>query len=116
MSKTAILYHNPRCSKSRAALELLQARGISTQVIDYQSNPPSADTLRTLLRQLGAASPRAMMRTQEALYAELQLAGAEDDALITAMAAHPKLIERPIAVIGDKAAIGRPLANIEALL
>ena len=116
MSKTAILYHNPRCSKSRAALTLLQLRDIKTQIIDYQANPPSTDTLRTLVRQLGIGSPRAMMRTKEALYAELNLDQADDEALIAAMAAHPKLIERPIAVIGDKAAIGRPLENIEALL
>ncbi|MCP2041757.1 arsenate reductase [Neisseria sp. HSC-16F19] len=116
MSKNAILYHNPRCSKSRAALTLLQLRDIKTQIIDYQANPPSADTLRTLVRQLGIDSPRAMMRTKEALYAELNLSEADDEALIAAMAAHPKLIERPIAVIGDKAAIGRPLENIEALL
>lgn len=116
MSKTAILYHNPRCSKSRAALTLLQLRDIPTQVIDYQSDPPGIDTLRTLMRQLGIDSPRAMMRTKEALYAELNLAAADDEALLAAMAAHPKLIERPIAVIGDKAAIGRPLENIETLL
>lgn len=116
MIEAVILYHNPRCSKSRAALALLQVRDVDTKVIDYQANPPTSADIHTLLRQLNASSPRTMMRTNEPLYAKLGLANADDDALIAAMAAHPELIERPIAVVGDQAAIGRPLSNIEALL
>lgn len=116
MTTKVILYHNPRCSKSRAALALLQVRDVHTRVIDYQATPLTAAEIRTLLQQLGADSPRAMMRTKEPLYAELGLAAADDEALIAAMAAHPKLIERPIAVVAGRAAIGRPLEAIEALL
>ncbi len=116
MNHTVLLYHNPRCSKSRAALTLLQLRGIHTRVVHYLDQPPTADELRTLIRQLGLASARQMMRTGEPLYAELNLAQADEAALIAAMAAHPRLIERPIAVCGGRAAIGRPLENIEAIL
>ena len=109
-------YHNPRCSKSRAALSLLQVRDVNTKVIDYQATPPNVAEIRNLLHKLGAHSPRAMMRTGDSLYAELNLAAADNETLIAAMAAHPQLIERPIAVVGERAAIGRPLENIEALL
>lgn len=114
--RTVTLYHNPRCSKSRAALALLQARDVHTHVVPYLSEPLDADAIRRLITLLGIQSPREMMRTKESEYHELGLENADDDALITAMAAHPILIERPIAVYGERAAIGRPLENIEALL
>ena len=114
--KTIQIYHNPRCSKSRAGLALLKEKGIDVEVVRYLDTPPTAEALTTLLQKLGM-KPRALMRTKEAIYKELGLKDVEDEArLIEAMAAHPKLIERPIVVRGDRAVIGRPLENIEALL
>jgi len=114
--KTIQIYHNPRCSKSRAGLALLEEKGIDVEIIRYLDTPPTAEALTTLLQKLGM-KPRALMRTKETIYKELGLEEIEDEThLIEAMAAHPKLIERPIVVKGDKAVIGRPLENIEALL
>jgi arsenate reductase len=111
------IYHNPRCSKSRQTLELLRARGIEPQVIHYLDTPPDAATLERLLQLLGL-EPRELMRRKEAEYAEL---GLDDPALtreqlIAAMAAHPRLIERPIVVAGGKAALGRPPESVLTLL
>jgi len=114
--KNIQIYHNPRCSKSRAGLALLQEQGIEPEIIKYLETPPTAEELTALLQKLDM-KPRALMRTKEAIYKELGLKEVEDDAkLIEAMAAHPKLIERPVVVRGDKAVVGRPLENIEALL
>ena len=114
--KTIQIYHNPRCSKSRAGLALLKEKGIDVEVVRYLDTPPTAEALTTLLQKLGM-KPRALMRTKETIYKELGLEEIEDEThLIEAMVAHPKLIERPIVVKGDKAVIGRPLENIEALL
>lgn len=117
MSDPSVLYHNPRCSKSRAALELLQARGIAPQVVHYLETPPDAAALRELLQRLDLA-PRALLRTGEAVYADLGLAdpALDDAAIIAAMAAYPKLIERPILVHGDRAVIGRPTERLLELL
>ncbi|KAA8697060.1 arsenate reductase (glutaredoxin) [Pseudomonas caricapapayae] len=111
------LYHNPRCSKSRGALELLQARGLAPDIVLYLETPPDADRLRDLLGKLGIGA-RQLLRTGEDDYKQLDLADPSlgDEQLITAMAAHPKLIERPILVAGDKAVIGRPPENILELL
>lgn len=111
------IYHNSRCSKSRGTLELLQARGIEPEVVNYLDTPPSADELRNLLRMLGM-TPRQLLRTGEAEYAELRLAdpAIDDEAILQAMTAHPKLIERPIVVANGKAAIGRPPEAILAIL
>lgn len=103
------LYHNPRCSKSRAALKLLQDRGLDPEIVLYLADPPDAATLVTLLDQLGLA-PRELMRRKEPIYSEL---GLDDPALapaqlIDAMARQPILIERPILVCGTRAVIGRP--------
>ncbi|WP_407352081.1 arsenate reductase (glutaredoxin) [Luteimonas sp. R10] len=113
----SLLYHNPRCSKSREALRLLQARGIEPRIVPYLEQPPDTGALRDLLRRLGIA-PRALLRTGEAEYAELGLAdpALDDDAIIAAMAAHPRLIERPILVRGDRAVIGRPPERVLDLL
>lgn len=107
------LYHNPRCSKSRSALALLEARGLAPTVIRYLDTPPDAATLRSLLGKLGIGA-RQLLRTGEDEYKALHLADSSlsDSALIDAMAAHPKLIERPILVNGDKAVIGRPPENV----
>ncbi|HEX8541931.1 MAG TPA: arsenate reductase (glutaredoxin) [Pseudomonas sp.] len=111
------LYHNPRCSKSRGALELLQARGLSPTILLYLETPPDAAQLRELLAKLGI-SARQLLRTSEDDYKTLNLAdkSLSDDDLIAAMAAHPKLIERPILIAGDKAAIGRPPENVLEIL
>ena len=111
------LYHNPRCSKSRGALELLQARGLSPSIVLYLETPPDAEQLRDVLNKLGI-SARQLLRTGEDDYKTLNLAdqSLSDDALIDAMVAHPKLIERPILVAGDKAVIGRPPENVLELL
>lgn len=111
------LYHNPRCSKSRGALQLLQARGIEPAIVLYLEQPPDVDELRDLLRKLGIAA-RALLRTGETAYAELGLAdpALDDAAIIAAMAAHPRLIERPVFVLGDRAVIGRPPERVLDLL
>lgn len=116
MNRT-LLYHNPRCSKSRAALDLLAAHGIQPQLVPYLEQPPSAASLRELLALLGLPA-RALLRTGEAEYAALGLADAslDDEALIAAMAAYPRLIERPIFVHAGRATIGRPPERVLELL
>jgi len=111
------LYHNPRCSKSRGALELLEARGLTPTIIRYLETPPDAAQLRDLLGKLGIGA-RELLRTGEEEYKALNLAGTglSDAQLIAAMAAHPKLIERPILVVGDKAIIGRPPESVLEIL
>ncbi len=111
------LYHNPRCSKSRAALDLLEARGLTPHVVRYLDTPLDADTLSDLLAKLGIA-PRALLRSGEEEYRSLGLADPtlNDDALIAAMVAHPPLIERPILVVGERAVIGRPPEAILEIL
>lgn len=115
---TITIYHNNRCSKSRDTLALLQQKGIVPTIVAYLDTPPDAATLRSLLEKLGLADARALMRKGEAEYKELNLANPSlsQDALIDAMAAHPKLIERPIVVNGNKAAIGRPPENVLTIL
>ena len=115
MAKTTI-WHNPRCSKSRDALALLEEKGIDADVVKYLETPPSKEELREVLDMLGIPA-RALMRTKEALYKELNLKEVTDEAkLIEAMAEHPKLIERPVVIKEGKAAIGRPVENIIDLL
>ncbi|AVF56558.1 UNVERIFIED_ORG: arsenate reductase [Pseudomonas parafulva] len=111
------LYHNPRCSKSRGALDLLEARGLAPTVVRYLETPPDVATLKALLDKLGMP-PRQLLRTGEDDYAQLNLADPtlSDAQLIDAMATHPKLIERPILVAGDKAVIGRPPEKILEIL
>lgn len=112
----AIIYHNPRCSKSRQTLSLLEARGVDVDVIDYLKDAPDAARLRSLMKALGKR-PREVIRRGEAPFTELGLAAQldDDDALIAAIAAHPVLLERPIVVVGGRAAIGRPPENVLAL-
>lgn len=116
MSEVTI-YHNPRCSKSRQTLALLQERGIEPNVVLYLETPPDAYTLKHLLRGL-ERTPRELMRTRESVYAELNLAdeALSDDALIAAMVANPILIERPIVVAGQRCALGRPPENVLDIL
>jgi arsenate reductase len=107
------IYHNPRCSKSRAALKLLEEKGIQPRIIEYLKTPPDAKTLDGFLKKLGM-EPRALMRRGEAPYKENGLADPALDraALIQAMVDNPILIERPIVVNGARVALGRPPENV----
>ncbi|MBF6033456.1 arsenate reductase (glutaredoxin) [Pseudomonas sp. P155] len=111
------LYHNPRCSKSRGALELLEARGLTPKVVRYLETPLNAAQIKALLGKLGI-SARQLLRTGEDEYKMLQLAdeSLSEAQLIDAIAQHPKLMERPILEVGDKAVIGRPPENVLELL
>jgi arsenate reductase len=111
------IYHNPRCSKSRATLHLLEARGIKPKIVDYLKTPPSASELKSILKKLGL-KPRDLLRKGEPHYAELGLKERQlsDDQLIALMVANPILIERPIVVSGSKAAIGRPPEQVLEIL
>jgi len=103
------IYHNPRCSKSRQALQLLQEHDIEPEVVEYLNSPPDKTTLKKILEQLGL-SPRDLMRRKENEYKENHLddPALTDDQLIDAMLKHPRLIERPIVVTAKGVAIGRP--------
>ena len=107
------LYHNPRCSKSREALELLRARNIAPTIVAYLTSPPSIDELDRILRLL-ELEPRDLMRKKEAVYKDLALDDESLDrhSLLQAMVEHPILIERPIAVANGRAALGRPPENV----
>ncbi|NNF66912.1 MAG: arsenate reductase (glutaredoxin) [Gammaproteobacteria bacterium] len=107
------LYHNPRCSKSRATLALLQDRGIEAEICLYLQNPPDHEELRELLRLLGIG-PRDLMRKGEKEYRDQNLAdpALTDAELIDALHRFPQLIERPILVAGDQARIGRPPESV----
>jgi arsenate reductase len=112
-----VIYHNPRCTKSRQTLALLESRGIQPDVVEYLKNPPSKTRLKEILKLLGM-EPRELMRRKEAEYKEL---GLDDpklnrDALIAAMVEHPKLIERPIVIANGKAALGRPPEHVLSIL
>ncbi|HBB77149.1 arsenate reductase (glutaredoxin) [Stutzerimonas xanthomarina] len=111
------LYHNPRCSKSRSALELLEGRGLTPTIIRYLETPPTAAELQDVLNKLGIA-PRQLLRTGEDEYRQLDLANPDlsDEQLIEAMVAHPRLIERPILVAGDRATVGRPPEKVLEIL
>jgi len=110
------IYHNPRCSKSRNTLALLEEQGVEAEVVKYLETPPSKEKLKELLKMLGL-SARELMRTKEEVYKELGLKDVTDEeALIEAMVANPKLIERPIVVKDGKAVIGRPIENVVELL
>ena len=111
------IYHNPKCSKSRATLELLRERGLEPEVIEYLKTPPAVAELDGILGMLGM-EPRDLARKKEAEYRE---AGIDDDSLgrdqiIEKMVANPKVIERPIVVNGDRAAIGRPPEQVLEIL
>ena len=110
MTNAVKMYHNPRCSKSRETLSLLQSNGIEPDVVLYLETPPDADTIKALLQMLGMGSARELMRQKEELYKSLNLADSHlsEAALIQAMVENPKLIERPIVVANGKARIGRP--------
>ena len=111
------IYHNPRCSKSRETLELMQDNGVKPDVILYLDNPPTVIELRNLLSNLNM-NPRDLLRQGEDLYKSLNLKdeNKSDEEIIEIMAENPKLIERPIVVLGDKGIIGRPPENVLKLM
>jgi len=111
------IYHNPRCSKSRQTLALIEERGIKPQIIEYLNQPPSKSQLKKILAMLDM-QPRDLMRKKEPEYLENHLddTSLTRDQLIDAMIKHPKLIERPIVIHGDKAALGRPPEKVLEIL
>ncbi len=111
------IYHNPRCSKSRQTLALLEEKGIKPEIVEYLKTPPSQEELSDILNMLGMA-PRELMRRKEAPYKEQGLddPAKSDAALIAAMHATPVLIERPIVLANGKAAIGRPPEQVLDIL
>ncbi|MGK0441384.1 MAG: arsenate reductase [Pseudohongiellaceae bacterium] len=116
MSQVTI-YHNPRCSKSRQTLQLIEDKGVSPEIVLYLETSPSVDEITSLISKLGI-NARDLLRKGEDAYKEKKLSdlSLSDDMLIAAMADVPKLIERPIIVRGNKAVIGRPPENVLALL
>lgn len=111
------IYHNPNCTKSRQTLALLKEKGFDPHVVEYLKNPPSAQELKGILNKLGMSAVE-IIRTNEPEYRELGLLNSRytEDGLIDIMVEHPKLIERPIVVHGNKAAIGRPPENVLGIL
>ena len=109
------IYHNPRCSKSRQTLVLLEERGIEPEIIEYLVTPPSAEELKTILGLLGK-SPRDILRKKEAKEVGLDDPALDDDALIAGIAANPIVLERPIVLNDGKAALGRPPENVLEIL
>ena len=111
------IYHNPRCSKSRETLALLESNNVQPSVVEYLKTPLNEQQISTLISQLGFTSARELMRTKEDIYKELELKNEQnEDKLIAAMAANPKLIERPIVENNGKAALGRPPENVLSVL
>ena len=112
-----IIYHNPRCSKSRQTLEILDQHDIETEIVLYLDNPPSAKEIVSILNKL-ELSPRDILRKGEDVYKELNLKNDNltNKDLINFMVENPKLIERPIVIRGDKAVIGRPPENVLSLV
>jgi len=113
MTMPITIYHNPRCTKSRLSLALLNEKGFKPTIIEYLNHPPDHETLKSILTKLGI-SARELMRTNEQAYKDAKLDAPEltEDQLIDAMISQPVLIERPIVIHGNKAVIGRPPENI----
>lgn len=112
------IYHNPRCSKSRATLQLLQERGLEPEIVLYLDNPPEICMLKTLLAKLEFCSARELMRTGEKIYQTLNLddESLSEEQLLQVMAKHPELIERPIVIAWGKARLGRPPEQVLEIL
>ena len=109
------IWHNPRCSKSRQTLALLEENGVQARIRVYLKEPPTEAELREVLAKLGVKAAQ-IVRTGEKTFKELELKNADDDTLIAAMVANPILIERPIVINDNKAVVGRPPENVLSLL
>lgn len=118
MAHDVAIYHNPRCSKSRETLKLLEDAGIEPEVILYLETPPTVATLQDLLKKLGFSSARQLMRKGEEIYKELSLVdkSLSEVQLLQAMAENPKLIERPVVLANGKARLGRPPEQVKDIL
>jgi len=115
--KKVQIWHNPRCSKSREAVAISEENKVESEIIKYLDEKPNKDTLKEVLKMLGFSSVREWMRTKEDIYKELDLKNETDEEkLLDAMVEHPKLIERPVLIKGDKAIIGRPTSIIADFL
>lgn len=110
------IYHNPRCSKSRQTLALLEANGVEVEVIEYLNHPPSAIELKAILAKLGLSPLEVMRQGEDEFNTLVQGQDWHDDALIAMMVQYPRLIERPIVVAGDQAVIGRPPERVLSIL
>jgi arsenate reductase (glutaredoxin) len=115
MAAKATIYHNPRCTTSRKTLELLRDSGFEPTIVEYLKTPPSRGELVKMIRAAGI-DVRAAVRKREALYAELNLADAGEDALLDAMAEHPILIERPFVVTPKGTRLARPVDTVREIL
>jgi arsenate reductase len=117
MTTDVTIYHNPRCSKSRAALDLLREQGLEPHIVEYLKNPPSESELAAILMLLGM-EPRELMRRKEEDYtrANLDDPGLTREELIRALHDHPRLIERPIVLANGRAALGRPPESVLEIL
>ncbi len=112
---TLKIYHNPRCSKSRQTLALLEEQGLEADVVEYLNTPPSASELAAIVKMLSVPA-RDIARKKEAAEAGIDVSSLNEKALLSAMAAHPAVIERPIVINNGKAAIGRPPENVLKIL
>ncbi len=112
---TLTIYHNPRCTKSRETLALIESRGLKARIIEYLKTPPSAAEIKKVVKMLGLPA-HALVRKAEAAAAGIDPGSMNETALIAAMAKNPIIIERPIVVNNGKAALGRPPANVLKIL
>ena len=103
-----IAWINPRCSKSRGLLALLEEAGLAYESREYLQDPPSVSELESALAALGASDPHVLIRTKESLYSELNLAAADREALLRALSEPPQLLERPVLFVGERAVVARP--------
>jgi arsenate reductase len=110
------VYFNPACSKCRTVKGMLAERDIDAELVEYLDRPPTRAELLRLLALLGTKDPRHILRSGEALYAELGFGGAGDEAVLDALVSHPVLIERPIVIVGDRAVVARPPERLLELL
>ncbi len=113
-----LIFHNPRCSKSRETLQLLKDRGVQVDIVEYLDHPPSVDDLRAACAGLGLA-PTAIIRAKESLFKELGLSlddARSDEEWLQILHDNPKLIERPIVKVGEQYALGRPPENVLVIL
>jgi arsenate reductase len=111
-----VVYVNPACSKCQGVREILASRGVEPAYVHHLDDPPGRTALERIMDLLRIDDPRAMTRTGEPIYGELNLAGAEKDELLDAMVRHPILIERPIVIRGDRAIVARPPQRLLELL
>ncbi|MEZ4335578.1 MAG: arsenate reductase (glutaredoxin) [Sandaracinaceae bacterium] len=113
---SVVIWHNPGCSTSRKALDLLREHGVEPTVRNYLKDPPSEKEIRAVLRALGAKDPHALVRKKDKAYAELDVGSMSGDDVIAAMAERSSLIERPVVIAGEKARIGRPIELVLEIL